>query len=391
MRNALIVGAGAISDSHIEAYKTFGDRVRIVAIADTDVARARGKIEQHGLEAAAYADYREALERAKVDIASVCTPPATHAPISMACLAAGADVVVEKPMAPSLRECDQMIAAADENGRVLSPVAQMRFMEAPHRVKKLLDMNRTGRLLHVQTNAFFWRGKSYYDLDWRGLWESEGGGCTLNHAVHFVDLMLWMAGMPCEASAFMANRYHENSEVEDLSTAILRYADGKLGQITSSLVHHGEKQGLFFQTERAGISVPFAVRCSRSLENGFPEHDPELEAEITAVYSSLAAPVHTGHTGQIDNVLRAIEEGTPLLITAKDGRATLEVITAIYKSAIVDSRVALPLDPGDEFYAPQGIARRAPRYFRKTRSVAGFAVNRISFGNPDLNRGVSRG
>ncbi len=391
MLNALIVGAGAISDSHIEGYRAFPDRVRIVAVADTDRARAARKIEQHGLEAEAYADYRDALGGPKVDIASVCTPPGSHAPITIACLEAGADVIVEKPMAPSLRECDQMIAAAEKNQRVLSPVAQMRFLEAPYRIKRLLDMRRTGRLLYVQTNAFFWRGKCYYDLDWRGLWEKEGGGCTLNHAVHFVDLMLWMAGRPCEVSAFMTNQVHENSEVEDLSTAILRYEDGTLGQITSSLVHHGERQTLAFQTERAGISLPFAVSCSRSLENGFPEPDKELEKEITALYESLPGPAHAGHTGQIGNVLQAIEKGTPMLIPARDGRATLELITAIYKSAIVGTRVSLPLDPGDEFYAQQGIARRAPRFFKKTRSIAGFAVNKISFGNPDLNRGVSRG
>ena len=214
-------------------------------------------------------------------------------------------------MAPSLRECDAMIAAAEKGGRLLSPVAQLRFKEAPWKIKRLLELGLAGRLHHVQTNAFYWRGGSYYDLDWRGRWETEGGGCTLNHAVHYIDLMLWWAGQPREVCAFMTNRRHENSEVEDLSTAILRYPDGMLGQVTSSILHHGEKQAILLQADRAAIALPFAVSCCRSLENGFPEPDPDLERTITTAYEGLPSPRYPGHTGQIENVLQAAEGQGP--------------------------------------------------------------------------------
>lgn len=390
MLRALIIGAGAISDSHIEGYKALEDRVSVTAVADMDITRAQKKIQQFGLNANAYADYKEAINDIKIDVVSVCTPPSAHASISIYCLDAGLNVIVEKPMAASLKECDEMIAAAKRNKKILSPVAQMRFMEVPYRVKKLLDMNKTGRLLHVQTNAFYWRGKSYYDLAWRGLWETEAGGCTLNHAVHYIDLMLWMAGKPCEVSAFMTNQYHDNSEVEDLSTAILRYSNGTLGQITSSLIHHGEKQAIIFQTERASISLPFAVSCYKPLENGFPESNAELEKEISARYEGIPALKYTGHTGQIDNVIQTIEDCTPLLISAEDGRNTLELITAIYNSATINAPIRLPLVHNNGFYTSEGIVKNAPRYFKKTRSISEFSVNTITVGRDDLDGKISK-
>jgi UDP-N-acetyl-2-amino-2-deoxyglucuronate dehydrogenase len=390
MLNIAIIGAGAISGEHIEAYLAFPERCKIVAVVDIDREKARSKAAKYKLDASVYEHHSDALQHVHIDVVSVCLPPFAHATVTIDCLNAGAHVLVEKPMAPSLQECDDMIAAAKRNKKILSPVAQMRFMEVPHRVKNLLDMKKTGRLLHVQTNAFYWRGKNYYDLDWRGLWETEGGGCTLNHAVHYIDLMLWMAGKPCEVSAFMTNQYHDNSEVEDLSTAMLRYSDGALGQITSSLIHHGEKQAIIFQTERAGISLPFAVSCCKPIENGFPESNAELEKEISALYERMPALKYTGHTGQIDNVIQTIEGNTPLLISAEDGRNTMELITAIYNSAVINAPIRLPLVHSSEFYMSGGIIKNAPRYFKKTRSISEFSVNKITVRRDDLDGNISK-
>jgi UDP-N-acetyl-2-amino-2-deoxyglucuronate dehydrogenase len=386
MVNVLVIGAGAISDFHLEGYRRFGDRVAVKAVADVDVARAKNKIESHGLSAKAYEDYRDALSGTAIDLVSVCTPPATHASITVSCLEAGINVLVEKPMATSLEECDRMIAAAEANRKVLSPVAQLRFLDAFHKVKKVLEMDLIGKLHYVQTDALYWRGNSYYDLDWRGLWEKEGGGCTLNHAVHYLDLMLWMAGKPCEVGAYMTNHCHTNSEVEDFSTAILKYPGGALGHITSSIIHHGEKQAIIFQAERAGISLPFAVHCCRPLENGFPETDEELRQTIISAYDGIPDLPFTNHAGQIDDVLKAVESGSPLRVEGKDGRNALELITAIYRSAISNAPVSLPITPDDDCYTAQGLQTRAPRYHKKTKSISGFTVNRITTGSQGPGR-----
>jgi predicted dehydrogenase len=158
-----------------------------------------------------------------VDIVDVCTPPYVHAEISIDALNAGCHVLCEKPMAASLEECDAMIAAQQASGKTLSIIAQNRFTDAFWRLKAAMDSGLAGKICHAQVDSFWWRGHCYYDLWWRGTWEKEGGGCTLNHAVHHIDAIQWMLGFPSEVVAMMTNVAHDNAEVEDLSAAIFKY------------------------------------------------------------------------------------------------------------------------------------------------------------------------
>jgi predicted dehydrogenase len=376
--NVAIVGAGAISSSHVEAYLAFPDRCRIVALVDIYPEKAERQIAKYHLDAVAYDSHRRLLEDRAVDLVSVATPPGTHAEIAIDLLSAGIDVLGEKPMAASLEECDAMVAAAEQSGRMLSIVAQNRFRTPMMRLKRVLETGRAGRVLHVQVDSHWWRGHSYYDLWWRGTWANEGGGPTLNHAVHHIDALQWMAGSPVEVMAMMGNVAHDNAEVEDLSVAVLRFGSGAVGQLTSSVVHHGEDQQLVFQTERAKLASPWDVYASVSKGNGFPERDVAFEQELTELYEGVAPVAYEGHTGQIDDVLTAIENGGRPLIDGSEGRKTIEIITAIYQSAITGAPARLPIAAGDPFYTKQGLLDRAPHFHEKSASITEFADNEIT-------------
>lgn len=379
MINIAVIGAGAICSFHIEGYLAFPGRCRIVSVMDVDRAKAERLIERYHLDAVAADDVGAIVSGPGVDLASVCTPPGTHAEIAVRLLDAGVHTLCEKPMATSLQECDAVLAAARRGGAVLSVVAQNRFTTPMARLKQVLDSGLAGRVLHAQVDSHWWRGPSYYDLWWRGTWPSEGGGCTLNHAVHHVDALQWMLGPPAEVQASIANVAHDNAEVEDLSLAIMRFGSGALGQLTSSLVHHGEDQRLVFQTEKASLAMPWAVRASVQKANGFPEPDQATEQALTEYYERIPAVRYEGHTGQIDNILAAIETGrADVLVDGHQGRRTLEIITAIYKAAMTGSRVTLPLDDGDPFCTRDGLLAAAPRFHEKTVSVSGFADNEIT-------------
>lgn len=270
MQKVAIIGAGAISRAHIHGFLQFKDRCQIVALCDMYPDKAEAKKNEYGLDAKIVSDYKELLYEG-IDLVSICLPPYEHAPIAIDFLNAGCHVLVEKPMASSLEECDLMIEAAQNSGKVLSVVAQNRFTNPIMKLKKMLDTGLAGPILHAQVDSFWWRGHCYYDLWWRGTWEKEGGGCTLNHAVHHIDALVWMMGRPSQVQAFMSNVAHDNAEVEDLSIAMLRFPNGTLGQITSSVVHHGEEQQFIFQGRHARISAPWKISASSSKTNGFPE------------------------------------------------------------------------------------------------------------------------
>lgn len=383
MINVAVVGTGAISSSHIEAYLAFPDRCRIVALVDIDPEKAERQKAKYDLDAAVFGDYRRLLEGGvpvdvAVDLASVATPPGTHAEIEIGLLQGGVNVLGEKPMAASLEECDAMTAAAESSGKLLSIVAQNRFRTPMMRLKRLLDAGLAGRVLHAQVDSYWWRGQRYYDLWWRGTWETEGGGPTLNHAVHHIDALQWMAGSPVEIQAMMANTAHDNAEVEDVSVAAMRFGSGAIGQLTSSVIHHGQDQQIVFQTERAKVASPWDVYASTSRANGFPDRNETLEHELTAYCDGLPPLVHEAHTGQIDDVLRVLETGRSPLIDGHEGRKTIEIITGIYASAITRAPVSLPIGPADPFYTKAGLLERAPHFYEKSASVTEFADNSIT-------------
>jgi len=382
MISAAIIGAGNISQEHIKAYLAFPERCKISHLTDILPQNAEKRNSEYRLGAVICASHREIIDNPNIDLVSICTPPFCHAEIAIDCLNAGKHVIVEKPMAASLEECDAMIAAARKSGKVLSVIAQNRFRDPIANLKTVLDSGMIGKVVHAQVDSHWWRGHAYYDLWWRGTWEKEGGGCTLNHAVHHIDMLGWMLGLPAKVSAIVSNASHDNSEVEDISVAVLQYngglcARGALAQITSSVIHHGEEQQLIFQGEKARISAPWRVTANLAQPNGFPksEKNEELIKQLNDYYESLPKLTHIAHTGQVDNVLNAIETGSDVLITGGDGRLTIELITAIYKAGSEQKTIELPIRKDDPFYTVKGIMERVPRFYEKTASITGQGGN----------------
>ena len=380
MLQIAIIGTGGISHAHIKAYLQFPDRCRIAALVDIVPGKAQRVKDQYHLDCDVYEHHEDILPRQDIDLADVCTPPYVHASISINCLRSGKNVVCEKPMAASLQECDAMLRARDESGKLLSIIAQNRFRKPIRDLKALLDSGIAGKVRSAQIDSFWFRGHSYYDLWWRGKWETEGGGCTLNHAVHHIDMLGWMIGLPQRVTSVLANTGHDNAEVEDLSVSVMEYP-GALATVTASVVHHGEEQQLVFQCEKAKLAAPYAVFASQPQPNGFPLREPseDFEKEAQAFLATLPPLPYEMHVGQLENVLSAIERGISPAITGEDGRRTIELITAIYKSGSAHAPVTLPLPPDDPFCTVEGIRANVPHFYEKKASVTEFEGD-ISFG-----------
>ena len=342
MIQVAIIGTGNISHMHIHAYQQFPERVRIAALVDIIPGKAQKVKEQYGLDCDVYLDHHDVLTRDDINLIDVCTPPYVHAEISINGMKAGKNVICEKPMAPSLKECDEMIRVRDETGVKLSIIAQNRFRKPIRDLKALLDSGIAGPVRHATIDSFWWRGHCYYDLWWRGTWEKEGGGCTLNHAVHHIDMLGWMMGLP---------------------------------------VDHGEEQTLTFQCEKAKIAAPFSCYASVSKPNGFPTRNEELEKESSDYADQLPPIPYIGHDGQIENVLTAIEQDGTVAIGAEDGRRTIELITAIYKAGATKTAVELPMKPDDPFYTVEGIMASVPHFYEKTKSEIDLGSSEITVGS----------
>jgi len=380
MLNVAIIGTGNISATHIAAFLQFPNICKIVALMDIVEDHAIEKKQQFDLDADIIS-YQELLDRQDIDLVANCTPPAEHARLTIDLLRSGKNVLVEKPMAPTLKDCDAMIAAAKESGKLLSVIAQNRFRNDMDVVKASIDSDLLGPIAHVQVDSAWWRGLPYYDLFWRGTWASEGGGPTLNHAIHHIDLLLWMLGEPQSVTAAMVNAWHTNSEVEDLSVALLQYPH-TIATITASVVHHGEDQAIVVQGRDASVAQPWDVKADKSQNNGFPYPEPnqELIEKLGDLRRNHPALRYEGHVGQILDVMNCIIGHRAPAITGEDGRLTVEIVTAIYEAAIERRTIDLPIPTDSPWYTGEALLARAPRFHEKTGNITDIGTGTYTYG-----------
>lgn len=385
MINIAIIGTGNICKMHVEGLLEFPKRCKIVALCDIYPEKAEAMKAKYNLDCEVFKSHEEMLNSGiKIDVAHICTPPYVHASLSIDCMNKGINVLCEKPMAASLEECDAMIEAEKRNGVTLGAIAQNRFRNGVYKLKKLKDSGLAGDIKFAQVNSAWWRAHCYYDLWWRGTWEKEGGGPTLNHAVHHIDMLNWIEGRsPIEATAVLTNVCHDNAEVEDLSLACLKYEDNSIAEIISSVISHGEEQGITLQCADAKISMPWDVKAEIGMDNGFPkdERNVELLKKINEFYDSIPDLQYEGHTGEIDNYLTAIEKGEKPLITGIDGRRTLEVITAIYVAGFEKRTIEMPISKDSVYYKAEGILKNAVHFYEKSSFVENFKDEKITVGN----------
>ena len=379
MIKVAIIVTGGISHAHIGAYLKFPERCKIVALVDIIPGKAQKVKEQYGLDCGVYLDHHDILPL-DIDLVDVCTPPFVHAEISINAMRAGKNVVCEKPMAASLEECDAMLRARNESGKKLSIIAQNRFRKEIRNLKALLDSGMAGPVRHAQIDSFWYRAHCNYDLWWRGTWEKEGGGCTLNHAVHHIDMLGWMMGRPKRVISMLANTAHDNAEVEDLSVSVMEY-EGALATVTASVVHHQEEQQVVFQCEKAKVAAPYGVYASVPQPNGFPLKDPDetFRHQVDEYLKTLPDIPYEMHAGQLESVISSLENDAEMAIGGEDGKLALELITAIYKAGATGLPVQMPIGKDDPFYTVDGIRASVPHFYEKTNSVTELN-GEISFG-----------
>lgn len=380
MVGVAIIGVGDIANIHIEAYQQLKGRCEIRALSDLYTIKAEEKAEKYGLLCDIVKDYKELLDREDIQLISICLPPAAHCRVAVDFLMAGKHVLCEKPMASTLEECDKMLFAAQQGGAKLSVVAQNRFKQDVMKTKRFLDTGVLGDIYFAQANSLWWRGERYYDLWWRGTWEKEGGGCTFIHAVHHIDLFLWLMGRVKEVNAFVSNQAHRNSEVEDLSITTVRFENGAVGSLISSLLHHGEEQKFIIDAQNGSIEIPHKIKVSYQMDNGYPQADDKKRKELEDLFGGIPDITYDGHCGQIENMLAAIENDEELMITGEDGRRTIEFISGVYQSAFTRTNTKFPMTKSDLFYTKEGILSKTIKFHEKVKSVENFADQGISVG-----------
>ncbi len=353
MHETIVVGAGAIAGAHVSAVAAQPGRARVRAVVDVDAERARAfaerfEVPEHGTDLAAVLA-GEGHERAP-SLAHVCTPPGTHVPLATACLEAGVPVLVEKPPVLSLAEVDDLLAVVERTGVDVSVVFQHRFGHAGRRVADALGDGRPlGRPLVATCDTLWFRGDSYWDLPWRGRWEVEGGGPTMGHGIHQTDLLLALLGPWQEVTAMVARRARP-TETEDVSAAVVRFEDGTLATVMSSLLSPRETSAVRIDTEVATVEVEHLYGYADADWRVTPAPGHEDAAAWWAGGLDADAP-GSSHAQQVAAVLDALDEGTTPPVSLREARDTMDLVAATYASAATGRPVRRgEIGPGHPWY-----------------------------------------
>jgi predicted dehydrogenase len=352
------VGTGNVASLHAAALAGLAGQAEVVAAADVDEGRLAEFAAEHGVPER-YQDIGELLAGSKPDLVHLCTPPALHCSQALACLRAGVSVLAEKPPVLSLHELDQLaecqgpagggVGGAGGEPRWFATVFQHRFGSGARRLRAAIAAGALGRPLLAVCHTTWFRDQAYFDVPWRGRFETEGGGPTMGHGVHQMDLLLSVLGDWTEVSA-VARRQARRTETEDLSLAHVSFASGAVASVINSVLSPREESYLRFDFTRATVELTHLY--------GYGDEDwrvtpaPGCEDQVLAAWQAGEAGIRSGHPAQFAEVLRCLREGTAPPVTLPDARRTLALAAGSYASAFGGGPVRpADLGPGSPFYA----------------------------------------
>ncbi len=345
MRYALI-GCGRIAANHIKA--VVNNHLEFAAVCDADSAHMENLLTKHGLEKepaiARYTDYKKMIEEVHPTLVGIATESGIHAEIALFCIEHGVNCIIEKPMAMSIQDADEIIRRAREKGVKVSACHQNRFNLAVQETRKALQEGRFGTLSHGSVHVRWNRNEGYYEqADWRGKWASDGGA-LMNQCIHGIDLLRWMFGDEIEeVYGVTRQQFHHYLEAEDLGMAIVKFKNGAIATIegTTNVYPQNLEETLYMFGEKG--TVKLGGKSTNNIDVWEFADSRDSDSENQHLQEATSNVYGNGHTSLYADVIEAIEQDREPYVDAVAGRNALELVLAIYKSQKEGVPVKFPL------------------------------------------------
>lgn len=334
-----IIGCGMISKYHIAAINGCPN-ARLAGVYGPEPVRTRAFAEQYGTKV--YADPDDIWKDANVDAVCICTPSGLHAAYALEAVSHGKHVLVEKPIALTLSDCDKLLLAARANRVLVGVVTQLRFSPAVTQVKRAMDRGALGKLVCADLYMKYHRSQAYYDsAPWRGTWAMDGGGALMNQGIHGVDLLQYLAG-PVDSIYAQARTSVRKIEAEDTLSAVAEFRSGAIGVIQAATSLYS---GFARRLELCGEKGTIVLEEDKILlwdTADYPMPPRERSVDTAGCGASDPAKISAlGHLRQLDNFTAAVLGQAPLLADGEEGRKALQLVLGAYRSAAENRPVKL--------------------------------------------------
>ena len=344
--NYALIGCGRIATNHIKAAAQNG--LNISAVCDVKPEAMETLLARHGLECDGsiqrYTDYKRMLRENGIQLAAIATESGLHAQIALDCIDAGVNVIIEKPMAMSMADAEEIIRRSREKGVKVCACHQNRFNTAVQEMRKALEQGRFGKLSHGSIHVHWNRNRDYYaQAPWRGTW-AQDGGCLMNQCIHGIDLLRWMMGDEVdEIYGVTRQQFHDYLECEDIGMAVVKFKNGAIGTIegTTNVYPKNLEETLYLFGETG--TVKLGGTSTNNIDVWDFADANEADEENRGLQEATSNVYGNGHTSLFADMIEAIEQDRPPYVDAVAGRNALEMILAIYQSAATGKPVKLPL------------------------------------------------
>ena len=342
-----IIGCGRIAINHVQA--VLNNELEFVAACDINQNQIDNLILKCNLNndfrIKRYTDYKHMIDENKIDLIGIATESGIHAEIALYCIEHGINVIIEKPMAMSIKDADQIIKRSNEKGVKVSACHQNRFNVAIQEMRKAVETNRFGKLSHGSIHVRWNRNADYYtQAPWRGTW-SQDGGALMNQCIHGIDLLRWMMGDDIE-EVYGATRqqFHNYLEAEDLGMAVLKFKNGAIATIegTTNVYPHNLEETLYLFGEKGTVKIG-GKSCNNIDVWEFADSTEEDKAK-KGLQEATSNVYGNGHTSLYADMIDAIQNDRAPYVDAYAGKNALEIVLAIYKSQKEGRPVKLPLE-----------------------------------------------
>lgn len=345
---AAMIGTGGIAKSHVNALRQMGRRVELLAAVDIDAVRVAQFSSEHAIPHS-FTDVDRMLQTIRPEVVLIATPPSTHADLCIASMEAGAWVLCEKPLCSSLAEFDRIVDAERRTCNYTSSVFQWRFGSGGQHLKRLIEQGVLGKPLVCNSLITWYRTPEYYAVPWRGKWATELGGTSMGHGIHSMDFVLWIMGEWQEVRA-MIGTLDRDIEVEDVSMASVRFANGAMANMTNSAVSPRESSYVRFDFQRATVELThlYSYRNGDWRYSGLPGGVNDAEV---ATWGMIPDDVPSSHVAQLAAFLDSFERGERPSVSGADVRGTLEFLASLFKSGMTGEAVQRgSITPDDPWY-----------------------------------------
>jgi predicted dehydrogenase len=325
-----VIGLGMASAPHAKSLVDLAERVEVAHAYSPTEARRAAFAEQFGFPVSG--DLDAIFADTTVGAVMLLTPPNTHLDLVRRAANAGKHILLEKPLEIGIERAEELVSAAEGAGVTLGVVLQHRFKSASVALARLLAEGRLGDIVGASARTYNWRPQSYYDQPGRGTKVRDGGGVLLTQAIHTLDLLISLAGLPEEVCAYATTSAVHRMETEDIVAGGLRYANGAIGTVSATTCAY---PGFPDQIDIIGTKGT-AVIEGTALKAAF--HDGTalaigVEAGPGGAGADPMAFSHDDHRAVLTDFLDAVESGREPKVSGREALKVHRLIETLLRSA----------------------------------------------------------